>query len=218
MSVPPILNVDRHGTDNRAPVTLTDQIDLESAPLVQASLERCLHDGIRAIEVEVAAVAFCDCGGLNAFLHALLHTAAAGGSLQLHHPSPAPERLVALTGSWRLGFDGALPIAVGRRTGADRAFAFTWILVPPHTRNRDVARRLQERRLAGHQASLGVTSADLADQPILAARRSWGWKDVGDVRKAANGAVFVSLVLLLGVRTAARLKGLDHHAWTRWSP
>jgi len=218
MSVTPILNVYRHDTDNRALVTLTDEIDLESAPLVHASLERCLHDGIRAIEVEVAAVTFYDCGGLNAFLHALPHTAAAGGSLQLHHPSPALERLVALTGSWRPGIDGALPITVGRLTGADLAFAFTGILVRPHARNRDVARRLQERLLAEHQASLGVTSADLADQPILAARHSWGWKDVGDVRKAADGAVFLSLVLPLGVRTAARLEGLDHHAWTRWSP
>jgi hypothetical protein len=36
------------------------------------------------------------------FLYALLHTAAAGGSLRLHHPSPALERLVALTGSGSL--------------------------------------------------------------------------------------------------------------------
>ncbi|UUU34097.1 STAS domain-containing protein [Streptomyces sp. CA-210063] len=99
MSVPPILNVYRHDTDNRALVTLTGEIDLNSAPLVHASLERCLHDGIRTIDVDVTAVTFCDCSGLNAFLYALLRTAAAGGSLQLHHPSPALKRLVALTGS-----------------------------------------------------------------------------------------------------------------------
>ncbi|MFC5204654.1 hypothetical protein [Streptomyces kaempferi] len=45
---------------------------------------------------------FRDSSGLNAFLYALLHTAAAGGSLQLHHPSPALERLVAVTGSGSL--------------------------------------------------------------------------------------------------------------------
>ncbi|MFI6494637.1 hypothetical protein [Streptomyces sp. NPDC050564] len=44
----------------------------------------------------------CDSSGLNAFLYDLLHTAAAGGSLQPHHPSPALEQLVALTGSGSL--------------------------------------------------------------------------------------------------------------------
>ncbi|MGY1495178.1 STAS domain-containing protein [Streptomyces sp. QTS52] len=102
MSSPPTLNVYRHDIGNRTLVTLTGEIDLDSAPLVHTSLERCLRDGIRAIDVDVTAVTFCDCSGLNAFLYALLHTAAAGGSLQLHHPSPALERLVALTGSGSL--------------------------------------------------------------------------------------------------------------------
>lgn len=126
-------------------------------------------------------------------------------------------------GSGRLGFDGALPLAVGRLTDPARAFAFTGNLVHPHAGCRDVARRLQERLLSEHQASLGVASADRADQPVLAALRSWARaraqarKDVGDVRRVADGAVFLSLLLPLGVRTAARPKGLDHHAWTRWS-
>lgn len=307
MSVPPVLNVYPHDADNRALVTLTGEIDLSSAPLVHASLERCLHDGIRAIGVEVTDVTFCDRGGLNAFLYALPHTTAAGGALQLHHPSAAMERLVALTGSlflalpdafagsrpsprpspvhqtahrlapasaalpggvaradpiaqrprpsaahlahgtwrsafamltaeasssvgyasgfpvggdgsWWTGFDGALPLAVDRLAGSDRALAFTGVLVHPQVRNRDVARRPQERLLAEHQASLGATSADRADQPVLAAFRSWGRKDVGDVRRAADGAVFLSLVLFPGVRTAARPEGFDHHSWSGWSP
>ncbi|WP_329254463.1 STAS domain-containing protein [Streptomyces sp. NBC_01478] len=102
MRVPPVLNVHRHDTGGRALITLTGEIDLDSAPLVHASLERCLHDGIRAIDVDVTAVTFCGHNSLNAFLCSLLHTAAAGGSLQLHHPSPALERLVELTGSGSL--------------------------------------------------------------------------------------------------------------------
>ncbi|MFI6975263.1 STAS domain-containing protein [Streptomyces phaeochromogenes] len=102
MRIPPALIVHRHDTDNRTLVSLAGEIDLNSAPLVRASLERCLHDGVRAIDVDVTAVTFCDCSGLNAFLYALLHTAAAGGSLRLVHPSPALERLVTLTGSGSL--------------------------------------------------------------------------------------------------------------------
>ncbi|MFF1444286.1 STAS domain-containing protein [Streptomyces sp. NPDC058295] len=213
MSVPPVLNVHRHDADNRM-VTLTGEIDLSSAPLTHVSPERCLHDGIRAIDVGVTAVAFCDRGGLNAFLHALPHTTAAGGSsLQLDHPSPAMERLVALTGSGSLFL--ALPDAFA---GADRPRGPLRILVHPHARNRDVARRPQERLLAEHQAFLGITSADRADQPVPAALRSWGRKDAGDVRRAADGAVFLSLVLPWGVGTAARPEELDHHSWTGWSP
>ncbi|MCX5334283.1 STAS domain-containing protein [Streptomyces sp. NBC_00140] len=102
MSSPPALSVYRHDTINRALLTLAGEIDLDSAPLVHASLERCLRNGIHAIDVDVTAVTFCDCSGLNAFLYALLHTTAAGKSLQLHHPSPALERLVTLTGSGSL--------------------------------------------------------------------------------------------------------------------
>lgn len=102
MRIPPTLNVYRHDTDNRTLLTLAGEIDLDSAPLVHDSLERCLHDGVRAIDVDVTEVTFCDCSGLNAFLYALLQTSAAGGTLRLHHPSPALERLVALTGSGSL--------------------------------------------------------------------------------------------------------------------
>ncbi|WP_406334126.1 hypothetical protein [Streptomyces sp. NBC_00203] len=118
-----------------------------------------------------------------------------------------------------LGFDRALPIAVGRLTSADRAltFAFAGILVRPHARGRDEARRLQERLLTEHRASLGVTLADRPDQPILAALRCWDRTDVGDGRRAADGAVLLTLVLPLGVRTTTRPEGLDHRSWTRWS-
>jgi anti-anti-sigma factor len=71
---------------------------------VRESLTQCLRDGIRAIDVDVTAVTFCDCSGLNTFLHALLNATAVGGSLHLHYPSPAPERLFALTDTGSLFF------------------------------------------------------------------------------------------------------------------
>lgn len=102
MTITHLLDVDRHDTKNRARVTLTGEIDLDSAPLVRESLAQCLRDGIRTIDVDVTAVTFCDCSGLNTFLYALLNTTAVGGSLHLHYPSPALERLFALTGTGSL--------------------------------------------------------------------------------------------------------------------
>ena len=94
----PRLTIYRHDRRKRALITLAGEIDLESAPLVRASLERCLRDGIRIIDVDLTPVTFCDCSGLNAFLYAAQRTREAGGSLRLHNPPPSLARILELTG------------------------------------------------------------------------------------------------------------------------
>jgi anti-anti-sigma factor len=89
----PQLTVHRHDRTTRALITLAGEIDLESALLVRVSLERCLHDGMRAVDVDLALVSFCDCSGLNAFLRVAQQTEALGGTLRLHHP-PATLLLI----------------------------------------------------------------------------------------------------------------------------
>ncbi|MEV7341143.1 STAS domain-containing protein [Streptomyces sp. NPDC093544] len=95
----PQLTLYRHDRRNRALITLAGEIDLESAPLVRTALERCLHDGIRTIDVDLAPVTFCDCSGLNAFLQTAQLAAEAGGTLRLHYPPPMLALLLDLTGS-----------------------------------------------------------------------------------------------------------------------
>ncbi|WP_369243699.1 hypothetical protein [Streptomyces sp. R41] len=121
-------------------------------------------------------------------------------------------------GFWWLGFDGALPRSIEQLTESGSVFAITDILVRPHPQDqdRDVACQLQERLLTDHQASLGVTLVDQADHPTLASLRSWGWLDVGEVWRSVGATVLRVLVLPVGERTAARLEGLAHDAWTRW--
>ena len=79
--------------------TLAGEIDHESAPLVRASLEQCLRDGIRAIDIDLTHVTFCDCSGLNAFLLAARRTTTVGGTLRLHHPPPSLARILDLVGA-----------------------------------------------------------------------------------------------------------------------
>ncbi|MFD5520146.1 hypothetical protein [Streptomyces sp. NPDC127066] len=55
MGIPPILNVSRHDTDNRAPATLAGEIDLRSVPSAHTPAERYPHDGGRTIDVDVLA-------------------------------------------------------------------------------------------------------------------------------------------------------------------
>ncbi|WP_371660491.1 STAS domain-containing protein [Streptomyces sp. NBC_00280] len=94
----PQLTVHRQDRGNRALITLAGEIDLESAPLVRLSLEQCLRDGIRAIDIDLTHVTFCDCSGLNAFLLAAQQTTAVGGTLRLHHPPPMLARMLDLIG------------------------------------------------------------------------------------------------------------------------
>lgn len=119
-------------------------------------------------------------------------------------------------GFWWLGFDGALPHGSEQLTESGGVFAITDILVRPHPQDEHVARRLQERLLTDHHASLGATLVDRADHPALAALRSWGWLDVGEIWRPISATLLRVLVLPVGERTAARLEGLAHDAWTRW--
>ncbi len=101
----PQLTVYRHDRRKRALITLAGEIDLESTSLVRTALAQCLSDGIRTIDIDLTPVTFCDCSGLNAFLHAAQRTTKAGGTLRLHHPPPTLSLILDLTGSGFLLLD-----------------------------------------------------------------------------------------------------------------
>ncbi|WP_225859088.1 hypothetical protein [Streptomyces albicerus] len=101
-------------------------------------------------------------------------------------------------GFWWLGFDGALPRSIEQLTESGNVFAITDILVRPHPQDQDMARRLQERLLSDHQATLGATLVDQADHPALTALRSWGWLDVGEIWRPVSATLLRVLVLPLG--------------------
>ncbi|MER6180958.1 hypothetical protein [Streptomyces sp. NPDC001652] len=119
-------------------------------------------------------------------------------------------------GFWWPGFDGELPGDIVRLTASHGVFAITDILVRPHPQDEDVARRLQERLLTGGRAALGATLVDRFDHPALAALRSWGWLDVGEIWRPVSATPLRVLVLPVGERTAARPAGFAYDAWTPW--
>ncbi|MFI8228753.1 STAS domain-containing protein [Streptomyces sp. NPDC085900] len=124
----PQLIVHRHDRRTRTLITLVGEIDLESAPMVHASLEWCLRDGTRTIDVDLTLVTFCDCSGLNTFLHAARQTTVAGGTLRLHHPPPMLTHIVRIADCEFL-FAGSrsvpLPPSAGDTAAAPRP-------APPH--------------------------------------------------------------------------------------
>lgn len=95
----PRLNIYRHDRGTRALITLAGEIAPATAPLVRTALERCLRDGITAIDVDLTTVGRCDSSGLRVFLDTSMHAAETHASLRLHHPSPQTARLLADTDS-----------------------------------------------------------------------------------------------------------------------
>ncbi|MEU7581601.1 STAS domain-containing protein [Streptomyces sp. NPDC041068] len=114
MPLPP-LNIYRHDRRTRALITLAGEIDLGTVPLMRTTLERCLRDGVRTIDVDLTPVTFCDCSGLNAFIEMFVHTTVAGGTLCLHHPPPMLARMIELAGAgFLLQGPSAVPGPVSR--------------------------------------------------------------------------------------------------------
>jgi hypothetical protein len=105
---------------------------------------------------------------------------------------------------WSIGFDWSLPRGIEQLAATGGVFAITAVLVPPHPQDAYVARRLQERLLADHQVSLGVTLVDRTDRPTLTTLRSWGWLDVGEFRQPTSATLLRVLVLPAGEPTSLR--------------
>lgn len=99
MPVLPVFHLSRHDCGHRTTITLTGEIDLDAAPALRVMVENCLHAGIRTIDIDLAALDFCDVSGLNAFLATAERTASEKGSLRLLHPRPQMARLLDLSGT-----------------------------------------------------------------------------------------------------------------------
>ncbi|GGO59103.1 hypothetical protein GCM10012286_79930 [Streptomyces lasiicapitis] len=119
-------------------------------------------------------------------------------------------------GSWWQGFEGPMPQNLEQLTASGHVFAITETLIHPHEDARGLARRLQERLLADHQASLGVTLLDQSDHLAFAAFEAWGWQEIGQIhRQPPSPAALRVLVLRLGERTTDHPDGLAHNAGTQ---
>jgi anti-sigma B factor antagonist len=94
----PVMRTTIRARDNgRVIVFLDGEIDLSTVPAVRKALETCLAKGETDIDVDLAAVGFCDADGLHVFLDLSQRLAASQGELRLHHPAPVVRRLLDLT-------------------------------------------------------------------------------------------------------------------------
>ena len=92
------LNVSTASQGGHAVVTATGELDLYTAPRLQAALAGLLREQATRIVVDLSGVEFCDSTGMNVLLSAMKRLKEQGGSLELAAPRPAVRRILQVTG------------------------------------------------------------------------------------------------------------------------
>ncbi|QFG23011.1 STAS domain-containing protein [Actinomadura sp. WMMB 499] len=92
------LNVSTASQGGHAVVTATGELDLYTAPRLQAALAGLLRDRVDQITVDMSGIEFCDSTGMNVLLSAMKRLKEHGGSLELAAPRPAVKRILQVTG------------------------------------------------------------------------------------------------------------------------
>ncbi|MFB8306861.1 STAS domain-containing protein [Kitasatospora purpeofusca] len=97
-------------------VSLTGELDRDSADGLRTALAGLPEEGLARILVDLAELSFCDSTGLNILLRARQEAEPAGVRLELAGPRPVVVRLLAVTGAdtvLRIHPDVAVALAAG---------------------------------------------------------------------------------------------------------
>ncbi|MER6250422.1 STAS domain-containing protein [Streptomyces sp. NPDC001584] len=92
-------NARTYDENGRVLIAPAGELDISTVHSLRAALARCLHDGVRTIDIDLSAVTFCDSSGLDVLLSAWWRITTAGGTLRLHHPPPVLVRIIDITRS-----------------------------------------------------------------------------------------------------------------------
>ncbi|MCF6467568.1 STAS domain-containing protein [Nonomuraea sp. MG754425] len=79
-------------------VAITGEIDLYTAPALQAEFTRLLQSGPSRVVIDMSAVDFCDSTGMNVLLSALKRMKEQQGTLEVAAPRPAVRKILQVTG------------------------------------------------------------------------------------------------------------------------
>jgi len=94
------LNVSSRSHGDHVIVTAAGEIDLYTAPKLQADLAAIIDGAAPAtrVVVDMSGVEFCDSTGMNALLAGLRQARERGGELELAAPRPAIMKILQVTG------------------------------------------------------------------------------------------------------------------------
>jgi anti-sigma B factor antagonist len=92
------LNISTSSQGGHAVVAATGELDLYTAPRLQAALAGLLRDQADRVVVDLSEVEFCDSTGMNVLLAAMKRVKEHGGTFELAAPRPAVRRILQVTG------------------------------------------------------------------------------------------------------------------------
>lgn len=92
------LKISTASQGGHAVVSVYGEVDLYTAPRLQAELATLVRDGISRLVVDLSGVEFCDSTGMNVLLSAMKRLRENGGSLELAAPRSAVRRILQVTG------------------------------------------------------------------------------------------------------------------------
>lgn len=92
------LNVSTASQGGHAVVTVNGELDLYTAPRLQAALATLLREDVSRVVVDLSGVEFCDSTGMNVLLSAMKRVKERGGTFELAAPRPAVNRILQVTG------------------------------------------------------------------------------------------------------------------------
>ncbi|MFF4746575.1 STAS domain-containing protein [Streptomyces chengbuensis] len=87
------------GGCGRLVMVIRGELDHDTAPALRRALQEALARSRSGLEIDLRAVPFLDCSGLNVLLRLRREAQAHGKSLELGPRSPAVTRLLALSGT-----------------------------------------------------------------------------------------------------------------------
>jgi anti-anti-sigma factor len=99
VTTPPPLQIEVLRKDDIAVAMCSGEVDVESAPRLEARLRRALDEGARDVVVNLRDVTFIDSSGVTALLRAAENARWRYGHLFLTRPTPQALRVLELTQS-----------------------------------------------------------------------------------------------------------------------
>ncbi|MFD9006451.1 ANTAR domain-containing protein [Streptomyces sp. NPDC059582] len=95
----PWLQTVTYAAGDRIVAETCGEIDIDTEQVLRQALGDALDRSVTGVDLDLTAVAFCDCSGLNALLRIRRLALAEGKTLALQATSPAVERLLTMTGT-----------------------------------------------------------------------------------------------------------------------
>ena len=91
-----------HTEDSFTVLELNGDLDVSSAPALQAALQELIDQGGQHVIVDLSGVPFMDSSGLGVLVAAHRRISATGGQLALVNPAPTLQKVFQLTRTNRL--------------------------------------------------------------------------------------------------------------------